>query len=187
MDPKQDFNRLYSNVSASISAALLDISELRVDHEQGQKEIGNMMARLRDIQARFDDELNLLERHAEWDKFTIAFFGETNAGKSTILESLRILFHEETRQQLLEQNAGNLEKYKQALDAQVNCIREQMYELSTHYVGEIEAIQRSTSALSLILREESAARIRTRILVAGVIGVAFGSALGAVFAHFLLA
>ena len=29
---------------------------------------------------------------AVWDKLTIAFFGETNAGKSTIIETLRILY-----------------------------------------------------------------------------------------------
>ena len=27
-----------------------------------------------------------------WDKLMIAFFGETNAGKSTIIETFRILF-----------------------------------------------------------------------------------------------
>jgi hypothetical protein len=185
MNPGQDFGRLYSNVSASIAAALADIAELKVDHDEGKKEIGSMMARLRDIQGRFDGELHLLEQHAEWDKFTIAFFGETNAGKSTILESLRILFKEETRQQLLQQNAGDLARYEQALDGQVSRVREQIRELGMRYAEEIEAIRRSASALVLILREESAARIRRRVLVAGGTGVVFGGTLGAVLAHFL--
>ena len=33
----------------------------------------------------------------EWDKLVIAFFGETNAGKSTIIETFRILFDETER------------------------------------------------------------------------------------------
>lgn len=185
MDPGQDVSRLYSNVSASIAAALADIAEIKVDHDEGKKEIGSMMARLRDIRARFDGELQLLEHCAEWDKFTIAFFGETNAGKSTILESLRILFKEETRQQLLQQSDGDLARYEQALDDQVNRVREQIRELVARYAEEVEAIRRSASALALILREESAARIRTRILVAGGAGVVFGGALGAALAHFL--
>lgn len=32
-----------------------------------------------------------LRELAEWDTFTIAFYGETNAGKSTLIETLRIL------------------------------------------------------------------------------------------------
>ena len=35
---------------------------------------------------------------AEFDTFTIAFYGETNAGKSTIIESLRIYFGESSKQ-----------------------------------------------------------------------------------------
>ena len=33
-----------------------------------------------------------------WDQLVIAFFGETNAGKSTIIETMRILTNEETRE-----------------------------------------------------------------------------------------
>ena len=45
----------------------------------------------------FKMEIEKLENASEWDKFCIAFFGETNAGKSTIIESLRIIYDEETR------------------------------------------------------------------------------------------
>ena len=34
-----------------------------------------------------------------WDQLVIAFFGETNAGKSTLIETMRILTNEETRAQ----------------------------------------------------------------------------------------
>ncbi|MEG2568796.1 MAG: dynamin family protein, partial [Acinetobacter sp.] len=35
--------------------------------------------------------------NAEWETFTIAFYGETNAGKSTVIEALRILLKEESK------------------------------------------------------------------------------------------
>ena len=39
-----------------------------------------------------------------WDNLVIGFFGETNAGKSTIIESLRILLHETSREnQILQE------------------------------------------------------------------------------------
>lgn len=45
-------------------------------------------------------DLTLRELHsnAEWDKLTIAFYGETNAGKSTIIETLRIIKRERTKE-----------------------------------------------------------------------------------------
>lgn len=39
-------------------------------------------------------QLQALETNAEWDTFTIAFYGETGAGKSTIIETLRVLLKE---------------------------------------------------------------------------------------------
>lgn len=45
------------------------------------------------------EQLTLLEKNVEWDTFTIAFYGETNAGKSTIIETLRILLGEELKKE----------------------------------------------------------------------------------------
>lgn len=73
MNPSQDFNLLYSDVSGSIASAMTQIADLKVEHKEGKQEISNIMEKLRDIQARFDGELSLLEQHAEWDKFTMAF------------------------------------------------------------------------------------------------------------------
>lgn len=33
-------------------------------------------------------DLHFFENHVEWDTFNIAFFGEANAGKSTLIEAL---------------------------------------------------------------------------------------------------
>jgi len=64
-----------SGVRASISAIL---DPLRLD-------IGQRIAEL--------------EEHAEWGTFTVAFYGETNAGKSTVIETLRILLDEPSKVQ----------------------------------------------------------------------------------------
>lgn len=52
---------------------------------------------LENIQKNIDSKLDSLRQNAEWDTFTIAFYGETNAGKSTIIEALRIYFKEKTK------------------------------------------------------------------------------------------
>ncbi|PWR21096.1 hypothetical protein DKG74_13900 [Zavarzinia aquatilis] len=162
-----------------------DIADLRVDHKQGKQELSSMMERLRSIRARFDGELDLLGQNAEWDKFTIAFFGETNAGKSTILESLRIMFDEELRQQLLRDNKGTIVGYEQALDDHVARVREGLGLIYAEYAGEIEAIRASAAALRGIVREESDARVKRKLLLAAVTGLAFGGGVCGVLVHFL--
>lgn len=154
----QDFNRLYGDVAAGIAAATAEIDQLDIDHKSGQQEIGNILARLRQMQAGFDHELGLLEEHAEWEKFTIAFFGETNAGKSTIIESLRILFNEQSRQQLLEQNGRDLQRYEEALHLHLETARRGFAQAHAAYVADIASVGRDFDSRSVAFLDATAAR-----------------------------
>ncbi len=42
-------------------------------------------------------ELESLRNNEEWENFTIAFYGETGAGKSTLIECLRMFFKEQSK------------------------------------------------------------------------------------------
>ncbi|WP_298443890.1 hypothetical protein [uncultured Ferrimonas sp.] len=46
---------------------------------------------------QINDKLAQLDQNAEWHTYTIALYGETNAGKSTIIETLRILLGEDSK------------------------------------------------------------------------------------------
>lgn len=50
--------------------------------------------RLSQVQQEVKKKLAELEKNSEWNVFTIAFYGETGAGKSTIIETIRILLKE---------------------------------------------------------------------------------------------
>lgn len=185
MNPNQDFNRLYTDVSESIATVVAKIADLKVEHTDGKQELSKMMEKLRGIQARFDGELGLLEQHAEWDKFTMAFFGETNAGKSTIIESLRILFKEDSRQQLLQQNDQNLVKYEQALLQHVHQVRDGLNKVYSEYAAEIIAIKKSTFALTGVLKDESSARIKRKLWLTAIVCIIVGAAVAGTIVHLL--
>lgn len=159
MNTPESLNRLYTNVSDSIGSAIADILSLNVEQKDGKREIGNITDKLRDIQTRFDSELHQLETQAEWDIFTLAFFGETNAGKSTIIESLRILFKEESRQALLQQYADDLEQFTQVLTVHLENVRKGLYALYSEYTGELTTINQSIDRLAQITQDEAQARL----------------------------
>lgn len=158
MTARENFNRLYADVSENISSAMKDISSINVDHKDGEREIRNITNKLTEIQARFNDELRQLRDHAEWEKFTLAFFGETNAGKSTIIESLRILFKEESRQALLAQHGDDLETLSQELQKHLEYVREGLHALCVEYTNELISIKQGTNKLVRIVHQEALER-----------------------------
>lgn len=180
----QEFNRLYADVAQSIAAAIAEIGGIEVEHPQGKQELGAMMARLQVIQARFNQELDLLGEQAEWDRFTMVFFGETNAGKSTLIESLRILFREDSRQQLLQAQGHDLDRYEQALADHAATLRDGLGRLYAQYGAELTELRQRAEALARILGREDRARRRRMQWRAAALGACAGAALCA--ALFLL-
>lgn len=73
-------------------------------------------------QRSMETELSELEKNAEWHTFTIAFYGETGAGKSTLIETLRIQLQEPTkvvsRQKFAERKKEHIENESQGLKLQ---------------------------------------------------------------------
>ena len=87
---------IYDNIAKKVSAILasLDVETEDEDVASAQKNAKEILKILKD---EINEEYSALSKNAEWDRFTIAFYGETNAGKSTIIETLRLLLNEETK------------------------------------------------------------------------------------------
>lgn len=137
MSKAQDFSKLYARVASDIATALDDVSRLDVSNDKGNAHLASVKEKLGEMKSRFDGEISYLEKHAEWDNFTIAFFGETNAGKSTIIESLRILFEEKKRQALIQRNQATANDIQAVFSHKSD---ELIEELSTRYVRFCEDI-----------------------------------------------
>jgi len=158
MMAKEKFNKLYSEVADGLSNTLQQLQGLRVEHEDSKEHVIGMMAKLEEIQKRFSDEITLLEDNAEWDKFTIAFFGETNAGKSTIIESLRIMFNEEARQNAIVQNRNQLSQFEMAVAEQSEQLKRAFSEAYGALAQDLLALQQDVVLFKRFMDAEKSKR-----------------------------
>lgn len=94
---KDEVKEKYTTVSNLFEEAVNKAESVEVVGEEENAELSAIRSTLKEINSEFKEEIQKLESSSEWDKFCIAFFGETNAGKSTVIETLRIIYDEEQR------------------------------------------------------------------------------------------
>ncbi|GAA9220350.1 hypothetical protein Taiwan894_07130 [Helicobacter pylori] len=85
---------IYFNVEKSIKD-LQKIFENTDGADEGLRKFNQKALELfKNLESEGLKELESLKNNEEWEKFTIAFYGETGAGKSTLIECLRLFFRE---------------------------------------------------------------------------------------------
>ncbi len=87
---------IYRHVARDVEGILTRF-DVPSTHPQLEAHTRAAVALLADFRQRIDEQVQALDRNAEWDAFTIAFYGETNAGKSTLIEALRIALGEASK------------------------------------------------------------------------------------------
>jgi prefoldin subunit 5 len=93
----------FHDVADIYATACRDIDDMR-DYFSSQtsgREISGIrsvsQSLLSEARTRLDTDMENLRRQTEWTTFVAAMYGETNAGKSTLVETLRIRFKEKTK------------------------------------------------------------------------------------------
>lgn len=104
---KKKIEQHYQDVKSAISDAMRTSFTDDVNNEEENAFVEGIKKQLQELNENFKSEIDELEQSSEWDRFCISFFGETNAGKSTIIESLRIIYNEESRLQTILENEKN--------------------------------------------------------------------------------
>ncbi|GAA8092308.1 hypothetical protein BTM474_07190 [Helicobacter pylori] len=85
---------IYFNVEKSIKD-LQKIFENTDGADEGLRKFNQeALEKFKKLESEGLKELESLKNNEEWEKFTIAFYGETGAGKSTLIECLRLFFKE---------------------------------------------------------------------------------------------
>lgn len=111
----QDISDKYNEAKFSLEKAIEASNNIELSGDDENKELNEVKNTLNDLNNNFKKEIDKLEEHSEWDKFCIAFFGETNAGKSTIIEALRIIYDEESRRKEINDQRA---KYQEELSSE---------------------------------------------------------------------
>lgn len=132
-NPKSIFTFLDEEISkVATSIGILSEYNNSKNYESFQKSLDDLTSEINRGLAEF-------EKNAEWDNFTIAFFGETNAGKSTIIETLRILLNENSKvkqQNKFDEikNKYNLDKsHLQEIEGELKKIKENLLSLDKEF------------------------------------------------------
>lgn len=159
---KQEIVSLYNEVKDSVNHAINDISSISLSSEEDQKHILQIKDKLSEISQSFNKEIDSLEKNSEWEKFTIAFFGETNAGKSTIIESLRIIFKEKERQKQIENGQASLEELEKTFSENSGALIAELDTSLKNYTNEIRNIERQIT----LIKKESNSSLTNKIFVA---------------------
>ncbi|WP_323841217.1 MULTISPECIES: GTPase [unclassified Moraxella] len=127
---------VYSFVKNMVDVIVQDLGKVQGNTKMDKESYQKSAEILQKVQSEIDGSVIQLENNAEWDTFSIAFFGETKAGKSTLIETLRILMKEKTKLEQQEQfnNLANQlglseDKYLDAKE-ELNSIQELLYRLN---------------------------------------------------------
>ncbi|EKP0261590.1 hypothetical protein JFQ93_002889 [Aeromonas sobria] len=89
---------IYENINYELTILIASLTSMSSDDDlnKAQDDARDKLSRL---QVNLKNKLEELQQNSEWSTFTIAFYGETGSGKSTLVETLRILLNEQTKQE----------------------------------------------------------------------------------------
>lgn len=143
--------KIYEEIQENISEALTSLEGVQIKNKKGNAYVDDLKNQLNGIRFQFSEEVTFLEDNSEWEKFTIAFFGETNAGKSTILESLRIIFNENERQMRIKKLKATAEDYEKKFSDNFNNLTKDLKNYASEYLNKTRYINNQIKELTKII------------------------------------
>jgi len=176
-------NKIYTVILDEVNK-LLESFESQERDEEIAKAQEEALKKLNDFRREIQDSLLQLEKNSEWNVFNMAFYGETNAGKSTLIETLRILLSEPEKMRERQEFSRLLEEYnniqrsieecQKSLSAIMDESKEKMDKIENELTSvsdqlekkknEISAIKKDIDELIAIAKSEKKSSIRNFFL-----------------------
>lgn len=148
----ESHNEIYIKIISEIDKLIKSINKSDNDqkiHHYKTKTI----SKLTTLHNNLTENLSSLQENADWDTFTIAFYGETNAGKSTLIETLRIILNEPTKAIERANYAKATEEYNNLtchldeLNKKKECIKSNAINKHQKYLEEIQNLDDSINQI----------------------------------------
>ena len=92
MEAKKQVDRLYQQLISKLNTGIEVLTSLNSSNKRLKDIVEEYIKELHSNLIDVEAALETLHQNTIWDKLVIAFFGVTNAGKSTIIETLRARF-----------------------------------------------------------------------------------------------
>lgn len=140
-NPKEIYQFVNKEVD-KLADQIQNLAHNKLNPEQNPLDNQQAYQIVQGVQKDIEKSINNLENNAEWKSFQIAFFGETNAGKSTIIETLRILLKEPSK---LDQN----KKFREIAD-KLDISAEKFYQVRNELNGIEEKLNELEKQKNLI-------------------------------------
>lgn len=155
---------IYEKIQEAVDIIVLQLSEQKGHDTEIKEDISAAIDNLTELKNDISLELTKLKEHSEWKKFVIAFYGETNAGKSTLIEAIRLLFKEQSilfnQQKFKEiQNDSGLTQEafdqirQEILDVEklISCSQKELSTLEDTYIEPLDKAKKNVIELESIL------------------------------------
>ncbi|GAA6958165.1 hypothetical protein ID0050_06900 [Helicobacter pylori] len=107
------------NIYLDVEKSIKDLQKIFENTDGGDEGLKKFnqeaLEKFKKLESESLKELESLKNNEEWEKFTVAFYGETGAGKSTLIECLRLFFKEPGKmdqQERFKRLYANMKNYR---------------------------------------------------------------------------
>lgn len=98
---KKEILEYNKEIEAEIDSVINKLEEIDLsDNKDLADKINKLISYIKTQNSKFQEVIKDIESNSEFDKLCISFFGNTNSGKSTIIESLRVLLQEQEKKEV---------------------------------------------------------------------------------------
>lgn len=167
---------IYIRISEQINAIVISLECLSLGEEVAAAK-RTALETFTKISDEITNHITTLEQSSEWDTYTIAFYGETNAGKSTLIEALRILLNEPLKMQARAEFIALRDKYDitnerlEALHAQIAQsdqmlanLQSKLNSLNSQLGDQASLLQKQLTDLQRLIHEKTQASLWEKIM-----------------------
>ena len=103
---KEQILDCYELYSDRLTKSINSIKSLKAKNQKFETIQETCLGKIQDLLDASLKQMNQVKNETVWDKLVIAFFGETNAGKSTVIETFRVKYKDPAREIAIRNNNG---------------------------------------------------------------------------------